>query len=215
MLWIQTARMLHTDSMNVKTRKTEQSEATRAALLMAARELFTERGYSGTSTEEVVRRARVTRGALYHHFRDKSDLFAAVFEDVSREVLAKIKKGADEGGPIGTWEHLVDGCLAWLDACLDPAVTRIVFLDAPSALGWERWRELDGKYGGEIIWMALEVAMDAGLIERQPLRPLVHMVAGALNEAAMGMIRSDDPQASRVETGAAVVRLLEGLRART
>ncbi len=215
MLRIQTARMLHTDSMNVKTRKTEQSEATRAALLKAARELFTERGYSGTSTEEVVRRARVTRGALYHHFRDKSDLFAAVFEDVSREVLAKIKKGADEGGPIGTWEHLVDGCLAWLDACLDPAVTRIVFLDAPSALGWERWRELDGKYGGEIIWMALEVAMDAGLIERQPLRPLVHMVAGALNEAAMGMIRSDDPQASRVETGAAVVRLLEGLRAKT
>ncbi len=215
MLWIQTPRMLHTDSMNVKTRKAEQSEATRAALLKAARELFTERGYSGTSTEEVVRRARVTRGALYHHFRDKSDLFAAVFEDLSREVLAKIKKGADEGGPIGTWEHLVDGCLAWLDACLDPAVTRIVFLDAPSALGWERWRELDGKYGGEIIWMALEVAMDAGLIERQPLRPLVHMVAGALNEAAMGMIRSDDPQAARVETGAAVVRLLEGLRART
>ncbi len=162
-----------------------------------------------------MRRARVRRGALYHHFRDKSDLFAAVFEDLSREVLAKIKKGADEGGPIGTWEHLVDGCLAWLDACLDPAVTRIVFLDAPSALGWERWRELDGKYGGEIIWMALEVAMDAGLIERQPLRPLVHMVAGALNEAAMGMIRSDDPQAARVETGAAVVRLLEGLRART
>lgn len=215
MLWIQTARMLHTDSMNVKTRKTEQSEATRAALLKAARELFTERGYNATSTEEVVRRARVTRGALYHHFRDKSDLFAAVFEDLSREVLAKIKKGADEGGPIGTWEHLVDGCLAWLDACLDPAVTRIVFLDAPSALGWERWRELDGKYGGEIIWMALEVAMDAGLIERQPLRPLVHMVAGALNEAAMGMIRSDDRQAARVETGAAVVRLLEGLRARS
>lgn len=212
MLWIQTARMLHTDSMNVKTRKAEQSEATRAALLKAARELFTERGYAATSTEEVVRRARVTRGALYHHFRDKSDLFAAVFEDLSREVLAKIKKGADSGGPIGTWEHLVDGCLAWLDACLDPAVTRIVFLDAPSALGWERWRELDGKYGGEIIWMALEVAMDAGLIERQPLRPLVHMVAGALNEAAMGMIRSDDPQAARVETGAAVVRLLEGLR---
>ena len=215
MLWIQTARMLHTDSMNVKTRKAEQSEATRAALLKAARELFTERGYAGTSTEEVVRRARVTRGALYHHFRDKSELFAAVFEDLSREVLAKIKKGADDGGPIGTWEHLVDGCLAWLDACLDPAVTRIVFLDAPSALGWERWRELDGKYGGEIIWMALEVAMDAGLIERQPLRPLVHMVAGALNEAAMGMVRSDDPQAARVETGAAVVRLLEGLRAKS
>lgn len=215
MLWIQTARMLHTDSMHVKTRKTEQSEATRAALLKAARDLFTERGYNATSTEEVVRRARVTRGALYHHFRDKSELFAAVFEDLSREVLAKIKKGADGGGPIGTWEHLVDGCLAWLDACLDPAVTRIVFLDAPSALGWERWRELDGKYGGEIIWMALEVAMDAGLIERQPLRPLVHMVAGALNEAAMGMVRSDDPQAARVETGAAVVRLLEGLRARS
>ena len=200
--------------MHVKSRKAEQSEATRAALLKAARELFTERGYAGTSTEEVVRRARVTRGALYHHFRDKSDLFAAVFEDLAHETLKKIKKGADAGGPVGTWEHLVQGCLAWLDACLDPAMTRIGFVDAPSALGWQRWRELDDRCGRDVIAHALQVAMDAGLIEQQPLRPLAHMVSGALNEAAMGMVLSDDPHSAREETGAAVVRLLEGLRAR-
>jgi AcrR family transcriptional regulator len=206
--------MLHTDSMNVKTRKAEQSEATRAALMTAARELFAQRGYADTATEEIVRRARVTRGALYHHFRDKADLFAAVFEELSQEVIKEVQRAAMTGGPAGTWSHFLAGCQAFLDMCLDPAVSQIILLDAPSALGWERWREIDAKCGFAAVKKGLTVAMEADLIARQPIDPLAHMVMGALNEGALAMVRAEDPKRARAEIGVGIERLLEGLRAR-
>ena len=206
--------MLHTDGMEVKT-KAERSEATREALLRAARGLFTERGYSETPTEEIVRRAGVTRGALYHHFQDKSDVFAAVFRDLTREVADKARAAAMSAGPAGSWAHLIDGCRAFLDACLEPSVQRIVLLDAPSVLGWERWRELDAKHGFGLVRKALDVAMESGVLERQPVDPLAHMVLGALNEGALAMVRAEDVPRAREEVGSAIERLLEGLRAST
>ena len=205
--------MVHTDSMHVKTRKAEQSEATRAALLSAGRELFAAQGFAATSTEQIVQHARVTRGALYHHFKDKADLFAAVFEELSHEVGDQVRAGSKAGGDRGTWGHLLAGCNAFLDACLQPEVRQIVLLDAPAALGWERWRELDAKCGFALMKMGLEVAMGANLIARQPLEPLAHILVGALNEAALAMVRAEDPAAARAEIGVSVERLLEGLRA--
>jgi AcrR family transcriptional regulator len=206
--------MIHTDSMNVKTRKTEQSDATRKALLGAGRALFAERGYRHTSTQEVVALAGVTRGALYHHFRDKADLFAAVFEELSEECIRRVGKAASKAGPPGSWEHFAAGCQAFLDACLDPSIRQIVLLDAPSALGWDRWRELDCKYGFAVVKKALEASMDSGLIDRQPVDPLAHMLVGGLNEAALAMARADNPEEARAETGLGIDRLLSGLRAR-
>jgi AcrR family transcriptional regulator len=206
--------MIHTDSMNVKMRKADQSEATRKALVAAGRELFAGRGYRATSTQEVVKLAGVTRGALYHHFRDKEDLFAAVFEDQSEEIIRRVGKAANLAGPVGTWEHFVGGCQAFLDVCLDPAIRQIVLLDAPSALGWERWRELDCKYGFAIVKKVLQASMDAGLIDRQPVDPLAHMLVGGLNEAALAMARADNPEEARAETGTGIDRLLNGLRIR-
>ena len=200
--------------MNVKTRKAEQSDATRKALLGAGRALFAERGYRHTSTQEVVARAGVTRGALYHHFRDKADLFAAVFEELSEECIRRVGKAASNAGPPGSWEHFAGGCQAFLDACLDPSIRQIVLLDAPSALGWDRWRELDCKYGFAVVKKALEVSMDSGLIDRQPVDPLAHMLVGGLNEAALAMARADNPEEARAETGMGIDRLLSGLRAR-
>ena len=197
--------------MEVKT-KSERSEATRLALLAAARELFTQRGYWATPTEEIVRRAGVTRGALYHHFVDKTDLFAAVFRDLTREVANRARAAATSAGPAGSWVHLIEGCRAFLDACLEPSVQRIVLLDAPSVLGWERWRELDAEHGFGLVRKALEVAMESGLLERQPVDPLAHMVLGALNEGALAMVRAEDVRTARAEVGAAIERLLEGLR---
>lgn len=206
--------MVHTDSMNVKQKQADRSGATRKALVAAARELFAERGHASTSTEEIVRRAGVTRGALYHHFRDKADLFAAVFEDLSREIFRRVGEAANAAGPVGTWEHFAVGCQAFLDTCLDPEVRQIVLLDAPSALGWERWHDLDTKYGFTIVKKGLEAGMDAGLIERQAVDPLAHMLIGALHEAALAMARAEDPEAARVDTGKGVEQLLNGLRAR-
>lgn len=200
--------------MDVKSRKAEQSEATRGALLRAGRELFTEKGYAATATEDIVKRAGVTRGALYHHFSDKADLFRAVFQEVQHEAFDRAMDAAAKGGPVGTWEHLEAGVGAFLDACLDPAVQQIVLLDAPSVLGWKTWRELDERHALRVMRMAVEAAMEGGVIEKQPVEPLAHMLLGALNEAGLSLVRADDPKRARKEAGAAVTRLLEGLRPR-
>jgi AcrR family transcriptional regulator len=194
----------------VKTRREEHSEATRAALVEAARELFAERGYAAVATEEIVRRARVTRGALYHHFKDKQELFRAVYAEVQDEIADRIRDVA--AAEPRAEKHLEVGCEAFLDACLDPAVQRIVLLDAPSVLGWETWHELDERHALGMIRMSLDVAMGEGYLERQPTGPLAHLLLGALNEAALAIARADDVERARTEVGASLARLLEGLK---
>ena len=155
--------------MNVKNRKAEQSEATRNALIEAARGLFSERGYAGVSTEEIVQAAGVTRGALYHHFRDKQDLFAEVVERLEQEVLEQVAAAAlEEQDP---WEQQVVAVGAFLDCCLDPAVQRVILTDAPSVLGLHAWREIEARYGLALVRGGLQAMVDAGLIEDQPLEP--------------------------------------------
>ncbi|MDX6669997.1 MAG: hypothetical protein QOI91_360 [Solirubrobacteraceae bacterium] len=196
--------------MNVKA---QQSEATRAALVAAARPLFAERGYAGVGTEEIVRAAGVTRGALYHHFADKKDLFRAVYEDVERELVEQIAAGAlSAADPV---EALRAGSQAWLDACEQPGIQQIALLDAPSVLGWEEWREIGMRYGFGLVQGTLQAAMDAGLLETQPVRPLAHLVLGAIDEAAMLVARADDDGKTRREVGESVERFLDHLAPRT
>jgi AcrR family transcriptional regulator len=121
----------------------QRTEATRAQLLGAARALFSERGYSAVGTEEIVARAGVTRGALYHHFADKKDLFRAVHEQIEQELVASI--GAKMGAVDDPWELMLTGTRAFLDACLDPAIIRISLLDAPVVLGWQEWSPLGSR----------------------------------------------------------------------
>jgi AcrR family transcriptional regulator len=187
----------------------ERSERTRAALTSAARRLFADRGYAGVGTEEIVRAAGVTRGALYHHFSGKPDLLEAVYEQIEGEITQKIATGALAGSdPL---EALHAGSEMFLDVCLEPEVQRIVLLDAPAVLGWERWREIAADHGLGLIEAALGAAMEAGQIARQPLRPLAHVLMGALDEAAMLVARADDTEAARAEVGATLASLLEGL----
>jgi AcrR family transcriptional regulator len=196
--------------MDVKGRKAEQAEATRGALLNVARGLFAERGFADVSTEEIVQRAGVTRGALYHHFRDKRDLFRTVFETVEQEVAEKIAEAAlSETDP---WEQQKVALRAFLDVCLEPAVQRIVLVDAPSVLGLTDWRDIEAAYGLALVRAGLQSVMDAGLIEKQPLEPLAHLLFGALTEAGMMIARAEDVEAARAEVGESVERLLEGLR---
>ena len=122
----------------------ERLAATRAALLKAARTIFAEQGYAAAATEEIVRRAKVTRGALYHHFEDKRSLFDAVASEVAREIAEKIDAMTPMDDPL---KALIVGTGAFLDACLDPAVRRIYLIDAPAVLGWHRWREIDAPHG--------------------------------------------------------------------
>ena len=193
--------------------KAEQADATRTALSAAARQLFTERGYAATSTTEIVERAGVTRGALYHHFAAKDELFRAVFEQLEGEVTKHVAEEAlTSPDPL---EQLRRGTRAYLDACIDPAVQRVVLLDGPSVLGWETWQEIEQRYGYGLVVAGVEAAIGAGLISPQPVEALAHVLFGALTEAGMVVARADEPRTARSEMEAAMDRLLDGLRAAT
>jgi|SRR5215208_1880482 len=196
----------------MKTRRAEQAEGTRAALIDAARPLFAERGFAGVGTEEIVAAARVTRGALYYHFEDKRDLFRAVYADVDRELVEGVARTAlEEEDP---WQRLVAGCEAFLDACIDPALQRIVFLDAPSVLGWREWHEAaEAASALGVVEFGLQGAVEAGLVRIGDVSVFSHLVLGALNEAGMFIAHAEDPNRARDAVGVAMRELLEGMRA--
>lgn len=191
----------------MESKHVTRSAATRGALLAAARPLFAERGYTGVGTEEIVRAAGVTRGALYHQFADKRELFAAVFEQVEQEVTQRIAAGAMASGaedPLGAMEA---GMEAFLEVCAKPEIERIVLIDAPSVLGWERWREIGAQQGLGLVEGVLQTAIDAGALPPQPARPLAHVLMGALDEAAMVVARAQDRDAMR----ATMAQVLRGM----
>ena len=192
-----------------KRTQAERTEATRAALIAAARGLFAEHGYSAVATEEIVQAAGVTRGALYHHFAGKRDLLRAVYEQIEAELAERLAQAVAPGA--GSLETLAKGADLFLDACLEPEVQRIVLHDAPAVLGWEEWREIGARYGLGLIEALLKAGMDAGEIRRQPVAPLSHALLGALDEVAMLVARAPDPVAARAEAGVTVGGLLGAL----
>jgi AcrR family transcriptional regulator len=195
--------------MEVKDKRNAQGLQTRAALVAAARDVFGEQGFAGTNTEEIVAQAGVSKGALYHHFTGKEDLFRAVFEQVQLEVSDQVAAVFLERD---AWDALVAGCVLWIDAHQDPAVRRIVLRDARAVLGWEVVRELEARFGAVGLRGALRKAMTAGVLRRQPLRPLALMLAGALSEACLYVADADDPVVAREEVDALITELLAGLR---
>jgi AcrR family transcriptional regulator len=186
----------------------ERSEATTGALVGAARELFARDGYEATSLDAVAAKARVTKGAVYHHFEGKRQLFEAVFtREVSRlsEVLAAAY--ARKKDP---WDAFESGCRAYLEDCLDPGVQRIVLLDAFAAIGWEAMRRLEAPLLG-MMEVGIARAVDAGRIARRPAQPLAHFLFGALCEAAMVVARAEDPKAAQRNAVTELGRIMEAL----
>jgi AcrR family transcriptional regulator len=194
-----------------KDGRAERGEATRAALMEAARELFTEKGYSAVGTNEIVQRAGTTRGAMYHHFPDKRDLFRAVYEETEKTLVGDL--AARVGEIEDPWEALVAGMRSFFDVASDPKLMRMGLVDGPAVLGWEEWREIGNEYGLGVTAAALQRAMDAGVIRKGDVTPLAHMLLAALGEAGMLLAASDDPAATRKEVEAAILSMLEGLRA--
>lgn len=195
-----------------KNKQDLRSEATRQRLLAAARTMFAERGYASVGTEQIVQAAGVTRGALYHQFRDKADLFAAVAETAQAEVAGRISSGAESDGPVDPMTALYAGVRRFLEACADPAVERILLLDGPAVLGWQAWRDLADRYGLGLLQHGLQAAMDAGAISPQPVMPMAHVLIGALDECALYVARAADPAAARQQCMAVLTQLLDGLR---
>jgi AcrR family transcriptional regulator len=171
--------------MLVSRRRTqrERSATTTAALLSAGRALFAERGFHATPAEEVTRRAGVTSGALYHHFRDKRSLFRAVFEAVERSLAERVAAAAGEARD--PWDRLERGVEEYLRAAQEAEVRRIVLVDGPSVLGWEEWHAADAAHHLRPLAAALALAMRRGLVERRSPEPLARLLLGALTEASL------------------------------
>ena len=201
-------------SSNDKGRRTQAQRraTTRRALLDAARSLFAEKGYHGTAAEEIVRRAGLTRGALYHHFEDKKDLFRVVVDEMEGEIDEEIE--AAERAQSGLPEAVMAGYRAFVDAVLDPEMRRTFFLEGPAVLGWE-WREIDARHAVGKIEEGLEALIAEGFVEPQPVGPLARLINGTLLEAAFFVAASEDPEAARDEVWGAMERLVGGLMRRT
>ncbi len=207
---VRTTEALHTSGMERKGRQAERSADTTRSLLTSARALFGERGYAAVSLNDVVVRAGVTKGAVYHHFRDKRSLLAAVVAELEAELADEIRTViADVDDPV---DQLQVGCQVFLDGCLDPIARRIVLLDAPAVLGWQEARDIDMANGLGIMVALLERGMTAGSIQRQPVRPLAHLFLGAAIEAGMLIAYANDPSTERRLVATPLLAWLESLR---
>ena len=191
-----------------KRTQAERTEATTAALVDSARELFARDGYDAISLDAVAARAGVTKGAVYHHFAGKRQLFEAVFgreiEHVTAPLVAAYSRKKDP------WDAFKAASAAFLDECLDPGVQRIVLLDAPAAIGWDGIRRLEAPLL-DLMELAISRAVDAGRIERRPPGPLAHFLFGATCEVAMIVARADDQKMAQRQAVAEIGRVLDSL----
>ena len=197
----------------VKSRRETYSEATRAALLEEATALFAERGYSGTSLEDVASASRVTRGAVYHHFASKQALFEAVLELQEARVTAEVLAAAQSPDP---WEAAMLALTAYLDHCCDPAYGRLVWLEAPAALGWHRWRECEQKYAYGVVERFIRDLVEGGCLDDKAFDSLVQFSFWMLGGAGLAVAEAAPPDKPRVrdEWGYLIGRAISSLRIR-
>jgi AcrR family transcriptional regulator len=199
------------DTTPARRTQAQRTAATRTLLLNSARKLFAHNGFGAVSTEAIVATAGVTRGALYHQFEDKAALFAAVYEEVERELVAEVAQRIVAAGPADQLQAMRIGARFFLDLCSAPEVQQIVLIDAPAVLGWEQWRAVGVKYGLGIIEAMLGQAIVDGVIPEQAVRPTAHVLLGALDEAALYLSRADHADQARADMYAVCDRMIAGI----
>jgi AcrR family transcriptional regulator len=196
----------------VKTQRDLHQEFTRRSILRSARKLFAKNGYSATTLDAVVRLARVTTGAVYHHFGSKENLFRAVAEAIEAEILERVVN-ATQNIP-DPWSRLELGVSTMLDMCCEPDIRRIVLLDAPNVFGGSEWRATEIKYGYGALHQALTALQAAGIIRSLPVNVLAPMLLGAMIEAANSVTASPDKAVARAGAKEAILVILQALRVR-
>jgi AcrR family transcriptional regulator len=193
-------------------RRAEHTSDTRTALVASARRLFAAQGYDDTGTEQIVADARVTRGALYHHFRDKADLFRAVMVEAAGSVAQRLideQLASEAPSPLA---EIQAGISAFLDVCVGGDFQRIVLVDGPRVLGSDAWEELVERYGRGILEEWLNRCVEAGDLDPMPVRALARLLIAMLTEASLAIARSSTPAQTREELGIVLARILTGLR---
>jgi AcrR family transcriptional regulator len=194
------------------TKQAERRAATTEAILKAGRRLFGERGFPATTIDDIAESALVAKGAVYHHFATKEAVFAAVFDVVSRDLVAEIDRAVRTEKDV--LAAMVAGTQHYFAACAKGPTCQIILRDGPAVLGWERWREIDAQHFGGKFPRALAAAMDAGLIARQPIEPLARLLLGAATEAAVACAGRSDVLKAGGEYSRAFKSLIEALRLR-
>ncbi len=197
--------------MAVKTGnlKIESGRETAAKLIEAAKEIFSTKGYEATTTEEIVKYAGVTRGALYHHYKGKQDLFEVVFFKAYKDVVERIKSSRDAAKD--PWEALLAIFYEFLNASVDPAIQKILMVEGPAVMGWKKWHEVDVRLGMKVLIDQISMLVDNGTIRYVPIDALAYIISGAANECALWILQSDNPKRSLAEAKAVTEELLGSL----
>jgi AcrR family transcriptional regulator len=196
--------------MPATNRQEQRTQATKAKLLATARKRFVAQGFNHVPAEELVKEAGLTRGALYHHFGGKEELFLALYEQIQKEVAARIQTAAEQAP--NPWLALQAGCHTFLRACSDLEVQQIVLLDAPIVLSWEQWRTVDALYSLGLLKAGLQAAVDSEEIQVRSVDAIAHLLIGAMNEAALWIAQSEQPKIALHEAIEALDQLLSGIR---
>ena len=197
--------------VRVSRTQPNRTAATTAALITAARGLFGSEGYGEVGTERIARAAGLTRGALYHQFNNKTELFAAVLNQVEADIAQRMTAAVAELDPSETAQLLMAGADAFLNACGEPDIQRIVLIDGPSVLGWERWRTICLHHSVGLITAILSDGITRGTIEPQPIAPLTHLLVGAVDEAALYIARAEDQISARAEIAVVLKRIADAI----
>ncbi len=165
--------------------------STRDQIVAAARELFARNGYAGTSTEQVLQQTGISRGALYHHFKNKESLFEAVLEDLERELAgAAAKAAAGVSDPVAA---LRAGCASFLMEATRPEVRQIVLVDAHSVVGWQKWREMEERYGLGMLKQGLKAIATTHDSLQSSVELYAHILLATMIEVAFLTARSPNP----------------------
>ncbi|WIY05763.1 TetR family transcriptional regulator [Amycolatopsis mongoliensis] len=196
----------------VKSRREQYSEATRAALLTAATRRFAEHGFAGTALEDIAGDIQATRGAIYHHFASKTALFEAVFEQLETEAMELSASAAARAAT--PWAAAFAALDVFLDRCCDPVYGKLVWREAPLALGWLRWQAAEEQYAYGLVEQLIKALVDGGDIDDQPLETTTRLVFGMLGTAGMALAEASDVDKPRLkaEYAAVIGRMASGLR---
>jgi AcrR family transcriptional regulator len=194
----------------MRARRTDYSESTKQALVDCASDLFTKNGYAATSLDAIVKRARVTKGALYHHFSGKQALFEAAFNQVETKAMAQLTKAIDgDGSP---WERALAGVQEYIEVCLDPTYQRLVIREAPVVMGIERWREAEEHFSFGIVRQVLEDLIEAGELGDIPVEVTARMMFASLSAGATIIAEAGDQKKASAEVFTALIHMIEGIR---
>ncbi|MCV7176558.1 TetR/AcrR family transcriptional regulator [Mycolicibacterium sphagni] len=199
--------------MTTRRTQAQRSATTRDALRMAARELWGERGYAEVGTPEITQKAGVTRGAMYHQYADKAALFLDVVEAVEADVMARLAAATLDRQPATPAAALHAAVDAWLDISAEQEIRQLILLDAPNVLGWDGFRDIAERYSLGMTEQLLQAAIDAGELAPQPVRPLAHILIGALDAASMAIANAADPVTMGTEVRNALHGIVNGMLA--